>query len=179
MDQKIILIHGNGGATGKDHWFPWLTKELSDRGFNVLAPDFPDAQLARSSIWLPFIKKLGANEQTILVGHSSGAVPSTRYCETHKILGSVLIGADYSDLGDETEKASGYYDSPWGWSAIKKNQQWIIQFASTDDPYIPISQPRFIHKKLDTDYHEFTNRGHFMIPQFPELRDTLLSKLSS
>lgn len=25
---KIILIHGNGGATASDHWFPWVRNEL-------------------------------------------------------------------------------------------------------------------------------------------------------
>ena len=174
---KILLIHGNGGATGRDHWFPWVKERLEQKGLKVLTPDFPDAQLARASIWLPFIKKLGADEQTILIGHSSGAVAAMRYAQTHCLFGSVLVGASSTDLGDETEKASGYFDHPWNWDAIRNNQNWIIQFSSTDDPYIPIHESRFVHKKLKTDYHEFSNRDHFMTPTFPELLEILSKKL--
>jgi len=66
----------------------------------------------------------------------------------------VLIAAAYTDLDDETEKISGYFDTPWNWQKIQKNQHWILQFASVDDPYIPIQEARFIHQKLNTDYYE-------------------------
>lgn len=182
-DIKIILIHGNGGATAEDHWFPWAKRELEKAGFTVITKNFPDPVLAREKYWLPFIKKLGADKQTILIGHSSGAVAAMRYAQTYHILGSVLISVNYTDLGDEQEKASGYYDHPWNWSAIRNNQNWIIQFASTDDPYIPIGQPRYIHKKLDTEYYEYNNQGHFggdekhIKTTFPELLQAFLSKI--
>ena len=92
-----------------------------------------------------------------------------RYAEQYRVYGSVLVGVYYTDLGDANEKASGYFDKPWDWERIKANQNWIIQFASTDDPYISIAEAHFVRDRLNTDYHEFTNRGHFMIPEFPEL----------
>jgi predicted alpha/beta hydrolase family esterase len=159
---KVILIHGNGGGTGSDNWFPYVKRSLESEGFTVIAKTMPDNVLARESIWLPFLKnELGADENTILVGHSSGAVAAMRFAETNKLYGSVLIGACYTDLGDENEKASGYYDRTWQWDAIKTNQNQIVQFASTDDPYIPIEEARYIHEKLATNYHESTNQGHF------------------
>lgn len=178
------MIHGNGGATVDDHWFPWVKHELEKMGLMVTARDFPDPILAREQFWLPFIKKLGADEQTILIGHSSGAVAAMRYAEKNKLLGSVLIGANYTDLGDETERKSGYFDRSWNWGTIKKNQQWILQFASTDDPYIPIGQPRYIHGKLNTEYREYAGQGHFggdeqhIKTTFPELVSTLKAKLA-
>jgi len=36
-----------------------------------------------------------------------------------------------------------------------------VEFASIDDPYIPIEEPRFIHEKLNTEYYEYTDQGHF------------------
>lgn len=92
-----------------------------------------------------------------------------RYAENHKILGTVLVAPCYTDLGEESEKVSGYYDLPWNWEDIIKNQKWIIQFASVDDPFIPVAEARFIHEKLGSEYHEL-NQGHFY-PQdtFPEL----------
>lgn len=172
---KIILIHGNNsgrdsGGAAKDHWFPWVEAELKKRGYPVIARDFPDPILARRSIWLPFLKnECGADEHSILIGHSSGAIAAMRYAETHRILGSILIGAYYTDVGDENERLSGYFDDPWNWQAIRGNQQWIVQFASTDDPFFGINEPRFVHRNLQSEYHEYTNRGHFFSPEFPEL----------
>lgn len=180
---KVIMIPGNGGATVDDHWFPWAKNEFEIRGFMVIAKNFPDPIFAREKYWLPFIKRLGADEQTVLIGHSSGGVASMRYAEKNQILGSVLIGVNYTDLGDETERKSGYYNHPWNWEKIRENQQWIIQFASTDDPYIPIDQPRTIHKQLKSEYREYRDQGHFggddkhMKTTFPELLKALRSKL--
>lgn len=175
---KVILIHGNSGANSTLFWFPQVKKSLEDLGVKVVAPDFPDNQIAHQSIWLPFLKnELKADDKTIMIGHSSGAVAALRYAEKNKIYGSVLVGVNYTDGGDATEKESGYYDDPWDWPKIRANQNWIIQFDSTDDPYIPIAEPRFIHDKLGTEYYEYKDKGHFMIPQFPELIGALKNKL--
>lgn len=159
---KIILVHGNGGGTLKDHWFPSVKKALEAKGLTVVAETMPDNVLARESEWLPFLKdKLHADENSIIIGHSSGAVAAMRYAENNKLYGSVLIGACYTDLGDKDEKKSGYYDRPWQWDKIKANQKWIVQFASTDDPYIPIEEARYIHKHLQSEYTEENDQGHY------------------
>lgn len=180
---KVILIHGNGGSKPTDNWFPYLKMELEKIGVEVIAPQFPDPDLARASYWIPFlIKDLKADENTILVGHSSGALAAIRFAEKHKLLGSILVAAYYTDLGFEKEKLSGYFDSPWDWQAIKKHQKWIIQFASTDDPWIPIREPRFIRDHLHTEYHEYHTQGHFggdyYKITFPEVVVEIEKKLS-
>ncbi len=181
---KVIFLHGNGGGSVRDNWFPWLKAELEKLEIEVMSRDFPDSQLARQENWLPFLKnELKADENSILVGHSSGAVASMRFAEKNKIYGSILVGACYTDLGDETEKKSGYFDNPWDWEAIKSNQNWIIQFASTDDPYIPIKEARHVHEMLATEYYEMDNQRHFGddIPksEFPELLAALKRKLDT
>lgn len=179
---KAILIPGNGGGSPQDNWFPWLEGELSKLGIEVINVQFPDPKLARKEFWLPFIKNLGADETTILIGHSSGALAALRYAETNTILGSVLVGVYHTDLGYDSEKQSGYFDTAWNWEATKKKQKWVIQFASTDDPFIPIEEARYIHENLDSDYHEFTDQGHFGHGgheklEFPELINALKAKL--
>lgn len=174
---KVIFIHGNGGATAKDAWIPEVSQALKNAGIAVITETFPDNDLARSSQWLPFIDHLGADSSTIIVGHSSGALAAMRYAESHKLLGSVLVGAAYTDLGDETEKASGYFDTPWEWGKIRDNQQWIMQFGSIDDPYIPIDEQHFVRDNLNTNYHEFNDRGHFLTNSFPELTNAILDKI--
>jgi predicted alpha/beta hydrolase family esterase len=178
---KAIIVPGNGDDDPSDKWFPYVAAELEKIGIKTINIKFTDPILARTEYWLPFIKRLGADENTILIGHSSGAVAAMRYAESNKILGSVLAGVYYSDLGDENEKKSGYFNNPWNWDAIKNNQSWIIEFASTDDPYIPIEQPRLIHKMLSTEYHEYTDEGHFGSDKnkttFPEIIETIKNKI--
>ena len=88
---NAILIHGNGGCTAVDIWFPWLERELTALGVAVTNETFPDNMKARAQFWLPHIAALGADEHTILIGHSSGAVAAMRYAETHRLLGSILL----------------------------------------------------------------------------------------
>jgi pimeloyl-ACP methyl ester carboxylesterase len=162
---KVILIHGNGGCTADDFWYPAVERDLSAAGLSVINRTFPDNIKARSRFWLPFLDTLGADRDTILIGHSSGAVAAMRYAETHQIRGSVLVGVCHTDLGDGAEAASGYY-----------NQEWIAIFNSTDDPHIPIAEPRLVAAQLKCSYFEYSDRGHFTGAVFPEICDVVRRK---
>lgn len=175
---KAILIHGNGGCTAADAWLPWVERELAALGLAVINQTFPDNIRARASSWLPHLASLGADERTILVGHSSGAVAAMRYAETNAVYGSVLVGVCHTDLGDGFEAASGYYAAPWQWHKIRSQQRWIGIFNSTDDPHIPIREARFVAAQLRASYFEFTDRGHFLDRRyFPEVVDFVRRQL--
>ena len=147
-----------------------LERELSAIGLDVINRTFPDNVKARARFWLPFLEQLGAAEDTILIGHSSGAVAAMRYAETHRLLGSILVGVCHTDLGDGGEAASGYAWSPWQWEQIRANQQWIAIYQSSDDPLIPVAEARFVAAQLKCSYFESTDRGHFMDSrEFPEV----------
>ena len=181
---KIILIPGNGNTDINDIWFPYVKHSLELKGFEVIARNMPDPELAHKDIWLPFIRnELCADGNTIAIGHSSGAVALMRYLENTKLLGVILIGACYTDLGYVSERESGYYELPWEWNTIKENAEWIIQYASQDDPYIPITEPRYIHDRLNSEYHEYTDQGHFgediNKTEFPELVNDILRKVAN
>lgn len=179
---KIILIHGNNGGkdnggAATDYWFPYAQQEFQRLGFTVIAKDFPDPKVAHRDIWSSFIERqCGADERTILIGHSSGAIAAMRYAEKHRLFGSVLVGAYYTDTGDPNERESGYFDDPWDWESIRKNQQWIIQFASIDDPFFPIEEPRLVSERLHSEYYELKGRGHFFDVKFPELIEVVRGK---
>lgn len=171
MPAKVILIPGNGGCSPADSWYPQVERELIAAGLEVINTQFPDSVKARARFWLPFLDELGADANTILIGHSSGAVAALRYAETHELLGSVLVGVCHSDLGDAFEAQSGYYAAPWRWQQIRENQQFIAIYNSTDDPHIPISEARHVAAQLKASYFEFTDRGHFVASQLPEVVD--------
>lgn len=178
MIPKVILIHGNGGSTAADTWFPWVERECAALGLPVINQTFPDNVKARARFWLPHLEALGADEHTILIGHSSGAVAAMRYAETHRVLGSILVGVCHTDLGDSGEAESGYYAAPWQWERIRQNQEWIAIYHSTDDPLIPIAEPRFVAKQLKCSYFELNGRGHFVdTRELPEAVQYIRRKL--
>jgi pimeloyl-ACP methyl ester carboxylesterase len=93
---KAILVPGYHDY-GKDilaykHqlWFKYVSMELGKIGVDVIAKDYPDAYLARARYWIPHLESLGADDETILIGHSTGAIAAMKYAETHRLLGSVL-----------------------------------------------------------------------------------------
>ncbi len=166
----VVLIHGNGGCTAADLWLPSVERELSAAGLDVVNRTFPDNVKARARYWLPFLEELGAGPDTVLIGHSSGAVAAMRYAETHRVRGSVLVSVCHTDLGNAGERASGYFSTPWDWARIKANQDWIGIFHSADDPLIPVAEARFVAARLGASYFESADRGHFIDDRtFPEV----------
>lgn len=101
--------------------------------------------------------------------YSSGAAAALRYAETHKVYAIILVSAYISDLGDETEKESGYFDRPWLWEKIKSNCQHIVQFGSSDDPFLPWDEQETVAKETGAIFHADDSKGHYMNSVFPEL----------
>lgn len=177
-----MIIPGNGNTDISENWFPYVKKELEKSGIEVIAKNMPDPDVAREKYWLPFIEKeIGSGDDVILIGHSSGAIAIMRYLEDHSVKLAILVGACYTDLGDEKEKQAGYFNRPWQWDKIKKNAEKIIQFASTNDPYVPISEPHHIRDNLKTEYYEYNDQGHFGSDvgktEFPEIIEIIKTNL--
>ena len=125
---------------------------------------------SRHSIWLPFVRdELAADEHSILIGHSSGAVACARYAEKYKVKGICVCAGYDDDLGDATERASGYFDTPWDYRKIQENTQFRVCFAGARDHLVPIGVQRRFAKNLDAKCVEFPEGGHFFAPTFEEL----------
>ena len=176
MKPRIIFIHGNQSTHWSFAWAKWLKEQLERAGYETCFETMPDSIIARSKYWLPFLEEqVKAGENDVIVGWSSGAVAAMRYAEAHKLRGSVLIGPCSTDLGDDLEKQSGYFDSPWDWAKIKANQQHIAIVHSDNDPYIPQEQFELIKKELTPDVIFLPGRKHFIEQDtFPEVLDYIV-----
>ncbi|CAN5195665.1 alpha/beta hydrolase [soil metagenome] len=171
MKQRIIFIPGNQSTHWSFAWSPWLKAELEKLGFETFFETFPDSIIARAEYWLPFLEEhIKVNENDILIGWSSGGTAAMRYAETHKVKGSILISPSYADLNDDLEKQSGWYDKPWDWDAIKKNQESLALFYGDNDEFIP--QEDFTHIAANLSPHTVVvpGGGHFIEQmEFPEV----------
>ena len=180
MKPRFIYIHGNDTEHWTFGWATWLKEELDKLGYESFFETMPDSILARSQYWLPFLKEQArAGENDVIIGWSSGAVAAMRYAEENRIKGSILVSPCYTDLDDELEKQSGYYDKPWNWQVIKNNQENIALFYGDDDPYIAQGEFELIGKELDADIHKIHSGGHFIDQQrFIELLEHIKNTYS-
>lgn len=175
MKPRIIFIHGNQAMSWRFAWTPWFKTGVEQLGFETFFETMPDSIIARAEYWLPFLQDYAkAGENDMLVGWSSGAVAAMRYAETHKVKGSILISPSYTDLDDNLEKQSGYFDEPWQWENIKINQENIALIYGDDDPYIPQAEFEFIAAKLQPKVVKVPGGKHFIErEELPELLDYL------
>lgn len=74
-------------------------------------------------------------------------------------------------MGDEGERASGYYSRPWQWEQIKKNvgSHGVAVFHSDNDPFIPLEEAEHVATSLDAEYFMLPNRSHFFRPPLHEV----------
>ncbi len=173
MKPRFVFVHGNQTTHWSFAWAAWLKEELEALGFETFFETMPDSVMARSEYWLPFLKEqVGAGEQDVIIGWSSGAVAAMRYAENNRLLGSILVSPCYTDLGDEDEKQSGYYETPWQWGKIKANQAKIALISGDDDPYIPQAEFEYIVERLEAISIKILGGKHFLERErFPELLD--------
>uniref|UniRef100_A0A673YV13 Retinoblastoma binding protein 9 n=1 Tax=Salmo trutta TaxID=8032 RepID=A0A673YV13_SALTR len=118
---KVIIVSGNGAGDVEQ----------------CLYCIFIFLVTAREQIWLPFIQeKLKCDEETVIIGHSSGAAAAMRYAETHKVFGLILVGAYTSDLGDENERERvvRYFSRPWEREQMRRNVGTLFSLASRMTP---------------------------------------------
>jgi len=104
-----------------------------------------------------------------------------RYLENHRLYGVVLVSACWTDLGIASEREAGYYSRPWQWDEIRSNVSpafGIVQFHSSDDPFIPMEEAEYVAKQLGSETHFFDDKSHFFEP-FEEVVTVLKVRLRS
>lgn len=186
MTARVIILPGNGCTNvRRSNWYGFVESQLKKRPdiiCEVRMENMPDPYEAKESVWIPFIvDTLKVDENTIVIGHSSGAEAAMRLAENHKLLGLILVAACHTDLGEASERISGYYSRPWLWESIRSNCKWIIQYHSEDDPFIPRSEADYVAENLKSEYTCFTNKSHFFSANeishiFDDIEDKLLKR---
>eukprot|EP00775_Hariotina_reticulata_P007684 gene7684-7885_t len=182
MSVRVVIVPGNGvGSVKHSNFYGWLQRKLHDPPtVQAILRDMPDPLRASEAAWLPFMRQqLQCGSDTIIVGHSSGAAAAMRFAELYQVAGVVLVSAYDSDLGDSLEASSGYFNRPWQWQKIKDNAGFIVQFAATDDPFLPWEAQQSVADNLGTDLHKFIDRGHFQNTAQPELLEVLKDRIQA
>ena len=171
--RNAIILHGTDN-TPEGNWFRWLEKELQDRGYDVWLPQLPDAQLPNAEKYNNLLLSHGFNfnDDTILVGHSSGAVAILNLLqelpEGKKIKASYLVGAFKGVDGVEARKV--LFPKPFDFEKIKSRCGKFVFIHSDDDPYCPLSDAEFLADKLGSKLVVENGQGHFNLETGPQYK---------
>ena len=183
--KKALILHGTGGSS-KENWFSWLKSELEKEGYDVWVPDLPGADKPNIKKYNKFIFENNPwdfDEETILIGHSSGAVAILGLLQQLpkdiKIGSCYFVGAFKNDLG--WDSLSELFIEPFDFNLIKKKAKTFTFIHSDNDPYCPLDHAKFLAEQVGGELIIREEQGHFSTTtnpeytQFPYLRDLILS----
>lgn len=185
---KALLLHGTNGSS-QSNWLPWLKNELEQAGWQVWTPDLPRANephIGRYNQHIFANKDWAYDEDTVIVGHSSGALAALGILqalpEDTKIKEAVLIGSFKNDLG--WKNLGGLFEAPYDYDTIRQRAGQFTLFHSNDDPYCPLDHAEYLAEKLGGELHVHPGQKHFSVEtdpkytEFPQLKAWLLSENS-
>jgi uncharacterized protein len=170
--KNALILHGTNGKS--DHnWFPWLKERLEDDSWKVWVPDLPGANvpnLKRYSKFLLENKDWDFNEESYLIGHSSGAMailgllqalPEKTVVDT-----CILVGAFRDSLGQKDLEE--IFEDPFNFEYIKQRAKRIIFIHSDNDPYCPLEHAEYLSQKLGAELIVKKDQAHFSIGTYGE-----------
>jgi len=165
--KNALVLHGTNGNS-KENWFDWLKIELEKNGWKVWVPDLPQADKPNIKRYNKFIltnKDWKFNEESILVGHSSGAVAILgllqRLPKGTQVDTCYFVGAFKNDLRWDALKE--LFDDKFDFKEIKTKAKRFVFIHSNNDPYCPLEHAESLSKSLGGDLIVKKGQKHFSI----------------
>lgn len=185
--KNAVILHGTSGSA--DHnWFPWLKTALETNGYKVWVPNLPSADRPNIQRYNYFLFDHGweFNDETILIGHSSGAVAILGLLQalpiSVKVKASYLVGSFKDNLG--RDDLSELFAHPFDFDKIKQKSRAFYFIHSDNDPYCPLEHAQFLHAQIGGDLIILPGQKHFSVgtfgpsyTEFPYLRNLILSNV--
>jgi predicted alpha/beta hydrolase family esterase len=181
--KRALLLHGTSGNSNSN-WIPWLKTELENAGWEVWAPDLPNADEPNIKRYNDYLlsKNWTFDDDTTIVGHSSGAVAALGLLQVLPkdiaIKQCILIGSFKDDLG--WASLGGLFEEPLNFHYIKKQCSNFLLIHYYNDPYFPLEHAQYLAEKLDGTLRLESGQKHFSeetdskYTSFPLLKSILL-----
>ncbi len=179
---RAIILHGTMGSP-EGNWFPWLSQQLCTLGVETIVPRMPTPENQTLECWrAAFAAQCGAVDgETILIGHSCGAVMAMRLLEEDgpPIRGTVLVAPPYRELGiPEFDRLnSTFLAAPFQWERIIARAGELAYLMGDNDQFVPQEQLLAIAAALRVTPTIFPGGGHLNAAtgytSFPELLETV------
>ncbi len=163
--KNALILHGTN-SNSSINWFPWLKKELEEKGYKVWVPDLPHAEkpnIQRYNNFLFANRDWVFDSESIIIGHSSGAVEILGLLQSFPdgtvVNKSILVGSFKDDLGWDSLKE--LFIKPFDFEKIKKHSEQFIFIHSDNDPYCPLEHAEYLSQKVNGKLIVKKRQGHF------------------
>lgn len=196
--KQIFIFHGGSSYDSYEHylaalrnspidyerlkpkrsWKDWIEEELPE-GYELLFPSLPNRDNAVYEEWKIYFEKLVPffTSDTQLIGYSLGGMLLAKYLHettlplaVHRI---ILLAPGYND--DSYEELGSFGVQSATGMELSCDELHLMQ--STDDPIVPFTEQSKFRQDLPSAIsHEFTDKSHFFVEEFPELLELLIQK---
>lgn len=168
--KNAIILHGTNGNP-EENWFPWLKRELERLDYKVWLPQLPNCDKPNIEIYNNFlIPNWEFDNETILIGHSSGAVEILSLLENLPdgvVIDKAILVAGFVD-NLNWDALDDLFIHKFNWEKIKTKAKKIILIHSDNDPYVPIEHGKILQKNLDAELIIKEGQKHFSVKSFGE-----------
>lgn len=166
MSRRIFVIHGYT-ADSRQHWFPWLTAELSSDTTDVTVLDLPDSSAPEPNRWVGAVRDAvgHVDEETVLVGHSLGCITILRYLESldsEWSLGSLVLVSGFAEPLPNLPALDGFVVDPIDLSALRGRIGSIAVVASDNDSIVSPAATQRLAAGLHSTVSTIEGAGHFL-----------------
>lgn len=172
--KNAIILHGIGGNP-KINWYQFAAMRAREKGYTAFVPQLPSSSKPDLELTYKFItKKFFFNEETLLIGHSSGAslalgilqkLPDTIVIK-RTILVSGFIDSNLTPKLHTYIPQSDYdnlFSKAWDWEKIRKTSGDFIIFYSPSDPFVQMRHVKTMEEKLHGKLILISNALHFSV----------------
>ena len=186
--QQVVVIHGGDSFTTYEEYLDYLKdfpieleggkgwksglSEALGPAYQVILPRMPNAMNARYAEWKLWFEKYFPylEDGVILVGHSLGGSFLAKYLSEElypkKIKALMLVAAPL----DGPVEGSGDFLITKPLAPLENQVERIFLYHSTDDEIVPYAECEKYRAQLPkAEARTFTDRGHFLTEEFPEL----------
>lgn len=180
--EKAFIFHGTG-ASPSDHWFPWMKEKLEEKGVDVYAPEFPTPENQSLEAWKEVLREYPKiDEDTVLIGHSTGAVFILSIFEKYRVEAAYLISGFTGKLDIEFDDLNeSFAEKEFDFEKIRSSAEEVHIFHSDSDPYVPLEKAESLARNLEASLHLKAEAGHFNTEsgytEFPELLKEIENKI--
>ena len=183
--KNAIILHGTGG-TPQSNWFLWLQAELEKQGMHVWLPELPNTKLPSLAGSTAFVQQnapFAIDEETLIIGHSSGAILALIIAQQNQTpVGGVVGVSVFCDNSLGWDANNKLFDVDFDWPNIRANVKKLLFIHSDNDPYVPLEKAKFVADNCQAELLVWPGQGHFNLEQgphyaqFPKLLETMRQK---
>jgi uncharacterized protein len=183
--KTAIILHGTLGSPD-GNWFKWLKAELENNGLEVWLPQLPHAEQPSLNEWYKFIQNecpFAINEETLIVGHSSGAILALIIAQNNmEKVGAIVDVSVFHDNSLQWEPNNKLFDRQFDWDSIRQGANKLLFVHSDNDPYVSLDQAQFVADNCRAELVMIPDQSHFNLEKsedyrkFPKLIELMKQK---